>query len=256
MTFSVLDWNIQGKKYYTHTSFKKIQPALEKIAADIICLQEGETIIDKLPYFKKMHKYNYVFSFEDEDGINVILSKFKIIKHGQINCPSFLDKTSGEVIWADLEIGKQILKIYNCHFEIDGLGPKERVAALEFILAAAKKHSGPTIICGDFNTTVPPAGFGRRFIQWFHKEPSNSLLIGNEDYLRDERYSFIKIIEAAGYQERTDISKTTWSAFSIRWEIFNLKLDWFFVRGLKASKAILGKYISDHRSVLVKCKLD
>lgn len=256
MTFSVLDWNIQGKKYYTQTNFQKIQPALEEIAADIICLQEGETIIDKLPYFRETHKYNYVFSPEDEDGINVILSKFKIIKHGQINCPSFLDKRSGEVIWANLEIQDQVLKIYNCHFEIDGLGPQERAAALKFILADAQKYNGPTIICGDFNTTIPASGFGRKFIQWFHKEPSSSLLIGDQDYLKDERYSFIKILEQAGYQEKTDILKTTWSAFRIRLEIFNLKLDWFFVRGLKASKATLGKYISDHRSILVKCELD
>jgi endonuclease/exonuclease/phosphatase (EEP) superfamily protein YafD len=255
MTFSVLDWNIQGKKYYTHTSFKKIQPALEKIDADIICLQEGETIINKLPYFKQAHKYNYIFSREDKDGINVILSKFKIISSGQINCPSFLDKSTGEVLWAKLEIAGQILKLYNCHFEIHGVGPKERAAALKFILADARRFLGPTIICGDFNTTVPPAGFGRKFVKWFHNVPGSSLLKEGEDCLKDERYSFVKIISRDGFQEMTDITKTTWSAFSIRWEIFNLKLDWFFIRGLKASKAVLGHYLSDHRSVLVKCRL-
>jgi endonuclease/exonuclease/phosphatase (EEP) superfamily protein YafD len=256
MNFSVLDWNIQGKKYYTHTLFKKVKPALEKINADIICLQEGETIIDELDYFKETHKYNYVFSPADKDGINVILSKFKIIKSGQINCPSFLDRISGEVIWANLKIGNKVLKIYNCHFEIHDLGPKERAAALRFIIADAKKYSGPTIICGDFNTVVPAAGFGRKFVQWFHKVPAYSLLKGSADYLTDERYSFIKIINEGGFKDVTDIKRTTWSILSIRWEIFHLKLDWFFIRGLKASKAVLGKYISDHRSVLVKCKLD
>jgi len=182
------------------------------------------------------------------------LSKFKIIKSGQINCPSFLDRISGEVIWANLKIGNKVVKIYNCHFEIHGVGPKERAAALKFILADAKKHVGPTIICGDFNTTITAAGFGRKFIQWFHDVPDTSLLVGSEDYLKDERYSFIKIFEKAGYQEATDISKTTWAAFSIRWEIFNLKLDWFSARGLQVSKAVLGNYRSDHRSILVKCE--
>ncbi|QQG52309.1 MAG: endonuclease/exonuclease/phosphatase family protein [Candidatus Falkowbacteria bacterium] len=256
MTFSVLDWNIQGKKYYTHTLFKKVKPALEKINADIICLQEGETIIDELDYFKEAHKYNYVFSPEDKNGINVILSKFKIISSGQINCPSFLDRISGEVLWANLEIGNKVLKIYNCHFEIHDIGPKERAAALKFILADAKKFIGPAIICGDFNTVVPAAGFGRKFVQRFHRVPAASLLRGSEDYLKDERYPFLKIINGGGFKDMTDIKRTTWSVFSIRWEIFHLKLDWFFIRGLKASKAILGKYISDHRSVLVKCKLD
>jgi len=148
------------------------------------------------------------------------------------------------------------LRVYNCHFEIHGLGPKERAAALKFILADSKKFSGPTIICGDFNTVVPTVGFGRQFVHWFHDVPASSLLIGSEDYLKDERYSFIKIINEGGFKDVTDIARTTWSAFSIRWEIFHLKLDWFFVRGLKASKAVLGKYISDHRSLLVKCKLD
>ncbi len=255
MTFSILDWNIQGKKYYTQTNFKKIQPVLEDIKADIVCLQEGEPIIDKLNYFKQTHKYNYAFSREDKDGINVILSKFKIIKTGQINCSSFLDKTTGEVIWVDLEVYGKILKLYNCHFEIDGVGPKERAAALKFILTHSSKHFGPTIICGDFNTTVPAAGFGRQFIQWFHKVPITGWMAKERDYLKDERYSFVKIFESGGFQDMTDIEKTTWSAFSIRWEIFNLKLDWFAVRQLKASKAILGKYISDHRSILVKCDL-
>lgn len=256
MTFSVLDWNIQGKKYYTHTLFKKVKPALEKIGADIICLQEGETIINELDYFKEVHKYNYVFSPEDKDGINVILSKFKIISSGQINCPSFLDRISGEVLWANLKIGGKVLKVYNCHFEIHGLGPKERAAALKFIIADAKKSAGPTIICGDFNTIIPAAGFGREFVRWFHHVPASSLLKGADDYLKDERYSFIKIINGAGFKDVTDIKRTTWSVFSIRWEIFHLKIDWFFIRGLQASKAVLGRYISDHRSVLVKCKLD
>ncbi|MFA5792238.1 MAG: endonuclease/exonuclease/phosphatase family protein [Candidatus Paceibacterota bacterium] len=256
MNFSVLDWNIQGKKYYTHTSFKKIKPELEKIGADIVCLQEGNTIIDKLDYFKQSQKYNYVFSCEHKDGINVILSKFKIIAYGQINCPSFLDKSTGEVLWAKIKIGNKILKIYNCHFEIIGIGPRERARALNFVIANSKNHQGSTIICGDFNTTIPAHGFGRKFVKWFHNVPDKSLVIGEKELINDERYSFVEIAKQKGLKEATDISKTTWSILSIRWEIFHLKLDWFFVRDLKASKAILGKYISDHRSLFVKCKLD
>jgi endonuclease/exonuclease/phosphatase (EEP) superfamily protein YafD len=256
MDFSILDWNIQGKKYYNiRTSFKKIQPVLEEINADIICLQEGESIIDKLDYYTKTKKYNCVFSHEDKDGVNVILSKFKIISHGEINCPSFIDKCLGEILWADIQLGVKILKLYNCHFEIDGIGPKERAEALEFVLLDSTKHSGPIIICGDFNTTVPAYGWGRKFISWFHEIPKGSLMLNSATYLEDERYSFIKIAEREKFDEATDISKTTWAIFSWRWEIFNLKLDWFFSRGLKASPAVLGKYISDHKSILVKCSI-
>lgn len=256
MNFSVLDWNIQGKKYYTRTSLKKIKPVLEESEADIFCLQEGREVVDKIKDFAELQKFNYVFSHEDVDGTNIIISRFPIVSSGTIIPPSFLNKLSGKALWADLKINGRILKIYNCHFGIIGLGPRERAAALKYILADAGKYSMPTIICGDLNTTIPAAGFKRKIVQWFHEEINESMETGGDNPHHDERHYLLDLIRQEKFREVTDSSKSTWVISPLNWEIFSLKLDWFMVRNLETTNVVLGKYISDHRSIFAQCTIN
>jgi len=256
MNFSVLDWNIQGNKYYTRTNLKKIRPFLEETTADIICLQEGKEVVEKLNSFTKIKNYYCVSSSENEDGANVILSKFPVVSSGIIVCPNFANKFSGKAIWANIQIGDKIVKIYNCHFGIIGVGPQERAKALKFIINDSKSNQGATIICGDFNTTIPAQGWKRKFVRWFHNEPKESLLVDEELGSKDERYYFNEIAKKENFCEVTEITKSTWSILRIKWEIFHLKLDWFFVRGLETPKIVLNKYVSDHRAIFVECRVD
>lgn len=251
MGFSILNWNIEGSKYYTRTSFKKISPNLKESTADIFCLQEAQEIKEKISTFSNIEKFNYVFQNNINDR-NVILSRFPVKSSGELSFPDTISASLEKAIWADIEIDGKTVRIYNCHLEIVGVGPKQRAEQLKHILNDAKKHIGPVIICGDMNTTVPAAGLKRKFIQWFHKVATKNIVLDENHIHNDERHSFIKIAEQEGFIEATDISKATWCIMPLRWEIFKLKLDWFFIRDIEKPKISMGNYISDHRSIFAE----
>ncbi|MFA6306586.1 MAG: endonuclease/exonuclease/phosphatase family protein [Patescibacteria group bacterium] len=252
MVFSVLNWNIHGTRHYTKTDFNKVTPILGKADADIFCFQEAQELRGKLNNFNRLRALDRVFPKNVNDN-NIILSKFPIISSGEIAFPQFADRPLEEALWADIQIENKIIRIYNCHFGILGAGPKQRADQLKLILADSRRHDGPVIICGDFNTTIPPAGAKRKIVQWFHKEANESLFLNGKYFYGDERYVFLDIAARAGFHEATDILKSTWCIPPFGWELFNLKLDWFLVRGVEATKVSLGDYISDHRAILAEC---
>lgn len=253
MNFSILDWNIQGTQYYTKTSFDKISPTLKRSKADIFCIQEGQDLISKFNKIAKFKSFHHVFSEENKDGANVIFSRFPIVSSGEFNPNLNTDKPLGKILWADIKIGNEIVKIYNSHFEIDGVGPKDRIALLKFIFNDSKEHQGGVIICGDLNTTIPENGIGRKIVQFFHSEKNISLIKNKKKSEDDERYYFLETAKKAGFRDVLDISKTTWCIDLFHWEILHLKLDWFFIRELTVDKVTLNKYISDHKSIFVHC---
>lgn len=252
MNFSVLNWNIQGIKYYTSANFNKIAPLLERSQADVLCLQEAQEMKKDILRFSRSNTLKSVLP-ENVDYGSIILSKFPIIDNGELILPRLTNKHLGNALWADIEAGDKIVRFYNCHFDIVGVGPKQRADQLKFVLSDSKRHIGPVIICGDFNTTIPPAGIKRKIVQWFHKEQDKSLILDGKYFHNDERYIFVRIAEQEGFREATDISKSTWCIPPFGWELFNLKLDWFPVRDLELQRVSLGDYISDHRAILAEC---
>jgi len=255
MLLKLLSWNIEGTKYYTSTSFKKIKPILETTEADILCLQEGQEFLAKLKEFTKFKNFDHIFSHLDSDGLNIILSKFPIILHGEISLPLRIKTPPGKVLWADIKVNKEIIKIYNCHFGVVGVGPRERANLLKYIFNDSKKYFGPVIICGDLNTTIPASGLKRKIVQLFHKEKNSSLLTSGKYPRADERYSLLNIANKSGFKEAIDISKSTWCLKFLGLKLFKLKLDWFLTRNIKVNKVVLSDFISDHRSVYVECSI-
>ncbi len=253
MKFSILDWNIQGTKYFTQTKFKKVRPILNKSKADIFCIQEGQDLFTEIRNMSKFKEFHLVFSKENKDGSNVILSRFPITNYGEFNPNLFTNITLGKILWANIQIKEKNIRIYNCHFEIDGIGPKERIELLKFIITNSKDHKGGVIICGDLNTTIPANGVGRKIVQLIHGEPFKSLFIKKRYMNKDERYSFLEEAKHGGFEDALNIERSTWRVDKINWQIFNLKLDWFLFRGLKIKKIRVGRFISDHRSIFVKC---
>lgn len=251
MNFSVLNWNIEGSKYYTSTKLRKVIPHLEKSTADIFCLQEAQELREKIILSDKFSNFNYAFPKNKEDR-NIILSKFPIINSGEISFPVTIYSVLEKAIWADIKINEELIRIYNCHLEIVGIGPKQRLEQLNFILEDAKQHQGPVIVCGDMNTTIPAAGYGRKFIKWFHKVASDNLITDQEYLHLDERHFFLKKAELAGFKDAVNLHDSTWCLMPLRWEIFKLKLDWFLIRNIEKPEVSLGKYVSDHRSILAK----
>jgi endonuclease/exonuclease/phosphatase (EEP) superfamily protein YafD len=155
---------------------------------------------------------------------------------------------------ADIEIAGSVVRVYNCQFPIFRVGPSERKRLLHYILQDAAKHQGPTIICGDLNTTIPAPGFKRTIIQNWHMEPNAELEIAGTFMHRDERFLVHDTITKHGFVEALDLHIPTWSGLKTKlWELFHLKLDWFMVKNLTVVSTALGDYVSDHKAIEVRC---
>jgi len=252
--FSFLSWNIQGKRHFTKTRFSKIEPFLRNARADILCLQEAHELGAQLPRFESFKGFNTVLP-ENERNQNVIISRFPIRTHGELEFPRFANRSLEKALWADIACDGTLMRVYNCHFAIVGVGPSCREQQLQFLLNHAEEHQGPAIICGDFNTTIPAAGIKRILTQIFHLEPNHSMRIGNQYFSEDERYPFARAAEKHGFREATDITKATWRIAPLRWELFKVKLDWMFVRNVETRHVALSPYISDHRAIYAECSV-
>jgi hypothetical protein len=231
--FSVLDWNAQNNLNYTgFTRLKKIKDQLLKKDFDILILQEIESNKLQDSAFQKYETAGIIF-------------------------PAINNKTLlRNCLKADIKINDQILRIYNCHFAIVLVSITTRLKQLEYILADAKTHNGPTIICGDMNVTIPKAGFNRTIIKYWHLEPKKEMCVNGTYYKGDERELFNKKLVEHGFKEALNLYTPTWSPFKTKkWEMFKLKLDWFATKNLIVTNTTLGDYISDHRSIEKNCQI-
>jgi len=262
-SFSVLSWNTFGiKSYGIFLSFKKAARLIESYTADIICLQEMNFAKKKLLEFKRLKGYTSVIPYanrrELELGVfnnNVILSKFRVIRRGEITFPKIFRFLPVErVLYVDLDIHGTPLRIYNCHLAILRAGIRERFSQLERILNHARDCLHPVIICGDMNTFIRESGLARKILAYFHKVHHSSLFLDGKYFLEDERHEFERRAKEAGFTENLSLKATTWSLFGTGFELFNLKLDWFLTRGISNVSASLGPYLSDHRPVLARCE--
>lgn len=247
---SILSWNIQGSPNFPRTFFWRVAPRIRQTPASVICLQEGLSILS--------HQERVV-PFDSHQPVigsgNIIFSRYELVNAGTLDFPIslFPQLNLEQVAWSDLRLDTRILRLYNCHLGIRGIGPSQRAQQLGRVLAHARHHEGPAIICGDMNTTIPAAGLRRRIVQIFHSEPDGTMHVDGEPFTSDERYPFARLAEQHGFREAIDMQASTWAISpQLNWEIFDLKLDWFFVRGMDLPKITLGDYISDHRSVLAE----
>lgn len=260
MDFTIVSWNIHGKRYITKTPFAKVAPALGSLGADILCLQEGHVAANHLPSLDPFHTWNHVVPAPRRNILkknqNIIITKFPVADSGEVEFPKDLHWRLENATWANIRVRRQNVRVYNCHFGIVGVGPAIRASQLRFVIEHSASHNGPVVICGDFNTTIPKKGVRRKLTQLFHLEAEKHLYVDGVRSDEDERYVLLPIAEGAGFREVTDITKSTWRAAPLQWELFNLKLDWMLVRGLHTPSVTLCPYITDHRAILASCAFE
>lgn len=254
MQFSVLTWNIHGKRHITKTNFSKVLPALEGLTTDILCLQEAEEARHRLGGIRALAGFGRVFPVRGYNQ-NVILSRFPVLDHGDVVFPKFVNTWLENALWADIAISGGVVRIYNCHFGIVGAGPSSREQQLHYIFDHAETHVGPTIVCGDFNTIIPKEGPERKLMQLLNLESESRMNVGGEYFEHDERYALVKVAERRGFREVTDITQATWRIYPFEWEPFKLKLDWLLVKGLHTPSVVMHPYITDHRAIRAECRL-
>jgi endonuclease/exonuclease/phosphatase family metal-dependent hydrolase len=256
--FSVLSWNIQGETNITgHTRLSKVKPCLEAATADVLVLQEVCNARALLERCKLTDRYPHVYvpvsNTKPYGNRSIVVSKFPIVQSVDIVFPNFGQERSLEnAARVDINLGEQVLRIYSCHFPIFRAGPALRLKQLEFVFADAAQHTGPVIVCGDLNTTIPAPGINRVIINTWHMEPQRDFIIDGKKLAVDEREVVNQFANQHGCTEALPLWTSTWSPFKTKlWELFSLKLDWFMVKGLHVTNYSLDDYISDHRAITV-----
>lgn len=146
----------------------KIDHLIDQKAPDIVCFQEftpnTEITLD-YPY------KHIVYSKTNKQFGQAIFSKFKIIDKGSLD---FKD-TGNNILFADILIEKDTIRIYNIHLQSLKLNPKKEIFGEEDVTHLGKRISKtfqqqqtqveefinhqkavkyPTLIAGDFNNTA------------------------------------------------------------------------------------------------------
>lgn len=261
--FNVLSWNIMGRGT-TLSTYDRILKKLNNLKADILCLQELFPSRKRVEQIQKSGNYNVVktkklITIDESYNACYIFSKYPVTDSGEIE---FTDQATIRKIkkmvdanrctWADIQFNGDKVRIYNCHLKLIQTGIAERLRFIRLVLDHAKQVSGPVIICGDMNTVIPAVGWTRKIIQKFHKIPDQDQYINGEYYKKDERYIFNNLVESFDFKNITNIKKTTWALPHTSFEIFKLKIDWFFTKNIKHKTIQFLPYTSsDHRPVLV-----
>ena len=92
---------------------------LRRSGADIICLQEfhspkGVEVKDFISGYMPGYEIEYFTHINGHGAYgNVILSRFPVTDRGKFD----FDESSNMALYADLDIGGEVLRVYNCHFE-------------------------------------------------------------------------------------------------------------------------------------------
>ena len=198
--FRVTSYNV---KYFSGSKEDRLPGRAEEILsflkeknADIICLQEISLnnrklfdimkVKDELPRIKHLQ-----FAHTSQSGGLVTLTLYPIIDMGEIR----FEKSGNMVIYTDLQINKDTVRVYNCHLQSYRLRPDDiqPLDSLTFAnrregLKGLKSVSGkvksafvkrakqavqlgehiaqspyPVIVCGDFNDT--PVSFTYRMVK-------------------------------------------------------------------------------------------
>ncbi|MUP38762.1 endonuclease/exonuclease/phosphatase family protein [Labilibaculum euxinus] len=184
----VLSYNVRSFDIYKWTKDPKTPSNIIQLSKDlgagIICFQEFRTTKSGLLSISNLKKeLNAKNSIRSKHGTGVaIFSRYPIIHHGEIN---FEKGNLCSAVFADLQIGKKILRVYNLHLESNRFAGKNyefinkkefkadeqelnelkdisfrlryafirRAKQAQIIRAHIDKSPHPTIVCGDFNDT-------------------------------------------------------------------------------------------------------
>ncbi len=145
---------------------------------DVLCIQEYSTSASaKIDL--KIYPYRAIFMKGDKIKTgNAIFSKFPIVEEGKIEFPN----SNNDAIFADVKVGKDIVRVYNIHLESIKISPdvnemsenveginqeksqmvfkriseafKKQQQQAEIIMEHKKTSKLPLLVCGDMNNSA------------------------------------------------------------------------------------------------------
>lgn len=146
----------------------KINNLIHQKSADIVCIQEYAPN----EILQKDYPHNFVkYSSNNKHFGHAIFSKYPIVKEGSLD----FEKTANNIIFADIKIDSDTVRVYNIHLQSLKLNPnkenfgekdvsklRKRISdafqvqqhQVEKFLAHQKTTTHPIIVAGDFNNTA------------------------------------------------------------------------------------------------------
>lgn len=254
MRFDLLSWNVGGvPKGISSTSFDEIKPHLDGDHHDVLCLQEIYDVEEKLRCLTGFDAYDVVSSW-DTSATNrnvhntVVATRHGVDGFGHVGFDD-IGYDTGSVVWADVDVGEELLRVYSARLEVGRVGMRGRLAMIRKVLRHASGLRRPVVVAGDMNTTIPGSGLGRVAVKLVHRTSRDKQVVDGERRVCDERYVFAGEVSDWGFQPVLDVESDTWAFPHTSLEYPSLKLDWVLRRGLRCVDAWLGGYVSDHRPV-------
>lgn len=168
----IMSYNVRMFNEYKWTKTDSIPEKINDLIAyklpDVLCVQEYAAN----PVLEKKFPYKYVRYKTDKSHFgHAIFSRFPIINSGDLR----FEKTANSILFADLKIDKDTLRVYNVHLQSIGINPvkehfdqknatrlrnrinrafKKQQIQVEKLLAHQKTTNHPIIVAGDFNNTA------------------------------------------------------------------------------------------------------
>jgi endonuclease/exonuclease/phosphatase family metal-dependent hydrolase len=157
--FSIMTYNLWFDSQNWPARFNYMLGEIREADPDVICLQEviqrpnlpnqAASMADSLGYF-------YVFTSRDPEGAptrfgNAILSRYPIEESNAVDLSPLSDFRTA--IHAQIEIGGNVIDIYNTHLHNSSVGQQIRVEQIEDLKSFIDQtQTGDlTFLCGDFN---------------------------------------------------------------------------------------------------------
>ncbi|WP_350285256.1 endonuclease/exonuclease/phosphatase family protein [uncultured Croceitalea sp.] len=170
--FSLMSYNVWGfnrNEWIKEPNIgDKITEFIRKIDPDVLCLQEHSR-----KRYKQLTQYSYRTEtpYSASKSTQAIFSKFPIVGHGSLDLP----KTINNIIFADILIEKDTVRVYNVHLQSYSIVPNTDMVTHEketkrtyrriaetfamhyeqasILVEHVNSTSHPVVIAGDFNNT-------------------------------------------------------------------------------------------------------
>lgn len=157
--FSIMTYNLWFDSQNWPARFNYMLDEIRQADPDVICLQEviqRPNLPNQAASMADSLGYNYVFTSRDPEGAptrfgNAILSRYPITESNAVDLSPLSDFRTA--IHAQIEIGGNVIDIYNTHLHNSAVNQDIRIEQIEDLKSfIAQTQSGKlTFLCGDFN---------------------------------------------------------------------------------------------------------